>query len=253
MDCDFVLLNGCDFSRSSLMESNKMPEQTKLWHLKNINILEGLSEREIKALAARTSMSRLRKSGVIYFPETQSKNIYFLKSGHVKIVRLSSEGREAILDIVGPGEIFGELALADEPEEQYMEIAEALDEVLICAISKNDFLAFLKKNPELNLRMIKLIGMKLRRVESKVEELIFKNVRERIISFLLRFAEAFGKIKDRQITVPKFLSQDEIAHLTATSRQSVATILNELRQERLIDFTAKSLTILQPERLRIQN
>jgi CRP-like cAMP-binding protein len=214
-----------------------MLAKTKLWYLKNINVLEGLPEHKLKALAARTSMSRLRKSGVIYFPEVQSKNIYFL----------------AILDIIGPGEIFGELALTDEPEEEYVEIAEALDEVLICAMSKSDFLEFLEKNPELNLRMIKLIGMKLRRVESKVEDLIFKNVRERLITFLLRFAEAFGKIKDRQITVPKFLSQDEIAHMTGASRQTVATILNELRQEGLIDFTTKSLTILKPERLRIQN
>jgi CRP-like cAMP-binding protein len=230
-----------------------MPEQTKLWYLKNINILEGLPEREMKALAARTSMSRLRKNGVIYFPEAQSKNIYFLKSGHVKIARLSPEGREAILDVVGPGEIFGELGLADEPEEEYVEIAEALDDVLICAMSKNDFMEFLKKNPELNLRMLKLIGLKLRKVESKVEDLIFKNVRERLTTFLLRFAEAFGKIKDRQISVPNFLSQDEIARLTGASRQSVATILNELRKEGLIDFTTKSLTNLKPERLRVQH
>jgi CRP-like cAMP-binding protein len=253
MIAKYLWFRTVEFFYSSLRESNKMPERTKLWYLKNINVLEGLPEHKLKALAARTSMSRLRKSGVIYFPETQSKNIYFLKSGHVKIVRLSPEGREAILDIVGPGEIFGELALTDEPEEEYVEIAEALDEVLICAMSKDDFTEFLKKNPDLNLRMLKLIGLKLRRVESKVEDLIFKNVRERIITFLLRFAEAFGKIKDRQITVPKFLSQDEIAHLTGASRQTVAMILNDLRQEELIDFTTKSLTILQPERLRIQN
>jgi CRP-like cAMP-binding protein len=229
-----------------------MPEKTKLWYLKNVNLLEGLPERELKALAGRTSMSKLRKGGAIYFPEAQSKNLYFLKTGHVKIVRLSPEGREAILDIVGPGEIFGELALADDEGEVYVEMAEALDEVLICAMSKNDFMEFLKKNPELNLRMIKLIGMKLRKVESKVEDLIFKNVRQRVMTFLFRFAEAFGKIKERQISVPKFLSQDEIAHLTGASRQTVATILNELRKEGVIDFTTKSLTILKPESFRIE-
>lgn len=228
-----------------------MLAKSKLWYLKSINVLEGVSEHQLAALAARTSMRQLRKSGVIYFPEAQSQNLYFLKSGHVKIARLSPDGREAILDVVGPGEIFGELGLADEPEEEYVEIAEALDDVLICATSKNDFMEFLKKNPELNLRMIKLIGMKLRRVESKVEDLIFKTARERVIGFMLRFAEAFGKIKDRQISVPKFLSQEEIAHLTGASRQTVATILNELRQEGLIDFTTKSLTILKPERLKI--
>ncbi|MGH7452293.1 MAG: Crp/Fnr family transcriptional regulator, partial [bacterium] len=71
-----------------------MPEKTKLWYMKNVNLLEGLSERELKVIAARTSMSKLRKGDVIYFPEAQSKNVYFLKIGHVKILRLSPEGRE---------------------------------------------------------------------------------------------------------------------------------------------------------------
>jgi len=238
---------------SLLQLKEEMPEKTKLWYLKNINILDGLSEREMKAIATRTSMSRLQKSGVIHFPEVQSKNIYFLKTGHVKIARLSPEGREAILDIIGPGEVFGELAWAEDEGEVYVEIAAALDDVLICAMNKNDFIDFLKKNPELNLRLLKLIGLRLRRVESKVEDLIFKNVRERIITFLLRFAEAFGRTKDRQISVPKFLSQEEIAHMAGASRQTVATILNDLRKEGLIDFTTKSLTILKPERLRIQS
>lgn len=227
-----------------------MPEETKLWYLKNINILEGLPEQELAAIAARTSMSRMRKNGVIYFPEAQSRNVYFLKSGHVKIVRLSPDGREAILDIVGPGEIFGELSLGGEEEEEYVEIAEALDDVLICAMGKGDFVDMLQENPELNLRMVKLIGLKLRKVESKVEDLIFKNVRERIMTFLLRYAEAFGKIKNQQISVPKFLSQEEIAHLTGTSRQSAAAILNELRENGIIDFTTKSLFVLKPEKLK---
>ncbi len=229
-----------------------MSEKTKLWYLKNINILEGLSERELRALAARTSMSQLRKNSVIYFPEAQSKNIYFLKTGHVKITRLSPEGRQTILDVIGPGEIFGELALAEDEGEIYVEMAEALDEVLICAMNKNDFIKFLEKNPKLNLRMLKLMGLKLRKVESKIEDLIFKNVRQRIIIFLLRFAEDFGTVKDRQISVPKFLSQEEIAHLTGASRQTVATVLNELRAESVIDFTTKSLTICKPEVLKAE-
>ena len=229
-----------------------MSKKTKLWYLKNINLLEELPERELKILAERTSMSRLRKNGVIYFPEMQSKNIYFLKSGHVKITRLSPDGRQAILDIIGPGEIFGELSLADDEEEIYVELAEALDDVLICAMSKGDFVEFLEKNPRLNMRMLKWMGLKLRNVESKVEDLIFKNVRERIIVFLFRFAEAFGTIKEGQIRVPKFLSQEEIARMTSTSRQTVATVLSELRRENVIEFTTRSLTIRKPGILRSQ-
>lgn len=228
------------------METREAAEKTKLWHLRNINILEGLSDESLKQLADRTVMTRLRKRQAIYFPESQTQKIYFLKSGHVKIVRLSVEGRETILDVIGPGELFGELCLVDDGEDDYVEIAQALDDVLLCSMKKGEFVQFLRENPALNFRMLKLIGLKLRKAESKLEDLLFKDARARVVEFVFRFAENYGRIRNQKITVSKFLSQEEIAHLTGTSRQTVAAILNDLRREGTIQFTSKQLTILRP-------
>ncbi|MBI4547425.1 MAG: Crp/Fnr family transcriptional regulator [Ignavibacteriae bacterium] len=225
-----------------------MAEQSKFWYLKNINIFDGMDDAQMKQVEKMTTMNHVEKHQPIYFPEQASNNIYFLKEGHVKLSRLNEDGKEIILDVLGPGEIFGELSLVEEGGRK--EIAEALDGVLICTMSKHDFEAMLMHNPVLNLRMTKWIGLRLRRFEEKMSELAFKDVSKRIVSFLIRLAEDFGKIKGGVVTVKSFLSHQEIAYLTATSRQTVTSVLNELKTQGLIDFTRKDFTIQNLDRLR---
>ncbi len=224
-----------------------MAEKSKLWYLKDFNIFEELSNVQMQHIDKLTSMAQLQKDQPIYFPSQPSTNIYFLKEGHVKLFQLSDDGREFILDILGPGEIFGELALTDEGRMQ--DFAAALDGALICTMKKNDFETMLRKNPEMNLRLTKWIGLRLRRFEEKVNDLVFKDAPKRIISFLLRYAEDFGKIKGGIVTIPTFLSHQEIAFLTATSRQSVTTVLNDLREKGIIEFNRRQLQVLSLSKL----
>ena len=130
-----------------------MAEKTKFWYLKNFNILDGVPEEQIKQLEKMASMSQAKKHFPIYFPEQPSMNIFFLKEGHIKLSLLNEDGKEIIIDILGPGEMFGELALVDD--EGRKEIAETLDDVMICSISKKDFETLLRQNPELKLRLTK--------------------------------------------------------------------------------------------------
>jgi CRP-like cAMP-binding protein len=218
-----------------------MSDKSKFWYLKNINIFDGMDDAQMKIVEKMTTMSQVAKHRPIYFPEQQSNVIFFLKDGHVKLSRLHEDGREIILDVLGPGEIFGELSFIDESGRK--EIAEALDECLICSMKKQDFENMLMRNPALNLRLTKWIGLKLRRFEEKMSDLAFKDVSKRIMSFLIRYAEDFGKVKSGIVTVNSFLSHQEIAYLTATSRQTVTTVLNDLKQRGLIDFNRATLTI----------
>jgi CRP-like cAMP-binding protein len=224
-----------------------MAEKSKFWYLKNFNIFEGMSESQMTQVERAATMSQVKKHRPIYFPAQPSSNIFFLKEGHVKLSHLHEDGREVILDVLGPGEIFGELSLVDEGERQ--EIAEALDDVLICTINKRDFEMMLRQNPDLNFELTKRIGLRLLKFEEKINDLVFKDVTKRIMSFLVRYAGDFGKIKGGVVTINAFLSQQEIAYLTATSRQTVTTILNDLKSQGLIDFTRKSLTITNLEKL----
>ncbi len=218
-----------------------MAEKSKFWYLKNINIFDGMNDSQMKMVEKMTTMSKLGKHHPIYFPQQPSNNIFFLKEGHVKLYRLHEDGREVILDILGPGEIFGELSMIDQGGRS--EAAETLDDVLVCSMSMKDFESMLLHNPGLNLQLTKWIGLRLRRFEEKMSDLAFKDVTKRIISFLVRYAEDFGKMKAGGVHLSSFLSHQEIAFLTATSRQTVTTVLNDLKDHGYIDFSRKSLVI----------
>jgi CRP-like cAMP-binding protein len=200
-----------------------------------------MDDSRMKMVEKMTTMSQIGKHRPIYLPVQPSKNIYFLKEGHVKLSRLHEDGREIILDILGPGEIFGEISIVEQGGTK--EIAETLDDALVCSMSTQDFENMMMHNPLLNLQLTKWMGLRLRRFEEKISDLAFKDVTKRIISFLVRYADDFGKIKGDTVHISSFLSHQEIAYLTAASRQTVTTVLNELKGKGLIDFTRKSLTI----------
>ena len=225
-----------------------MAEQSKFWYLKNFNMLEGMDEAAMKKMEKMTSMSTVKSQQPIYFPDAPSRSIFFLKQGHVKISRIHSDGREVILDVVGPGEIFGELALI-EKDEQSNEMAQALDDTLVCTMKIEDFESLLKGNPELNMKITKRIGLRLRKFEERVTDLVFKDTKKRIASFLVRYAEDFGKMKQDVVTIKMHLSHQEIALLTGSARQTITTTLNEFRSQGLIDFSRQGITIKQFEKL----
>jgi CRP/FNR family cyclic AMP-dependent transcriptional regulator len=197
----------------------------------------------MKKVENMSSMSQIKKRQPIYFPDEPSRWIFFLKEGHVKISRLSEDGKELILDIVGPGEIFGELSFVEDVDQSRNEIAVTLDDGIICAMSKEDFETILKNNPELNFEVTKRIGLRLRKIEERVTDLVFKDVEGRVTNFLVRYAEEFGKIQGGVVKVRPFLSHQEIAFLTGCSRQTVTTILNDLKTQHLIDISHKTLVI----------
>jgi CRP-like cAMP-binding protein len=218
-----------------------MAEKSKLWYLENFNLFKELDKAGKEHLEKITSMHEFPKSQPIYFPYEQSNSIFFLKKGRVKITRASPDGREMIVNLVNPGEVFGETAIVDENERT--DHAVSLEDCLLCTISKEDFRDFINKNPDLNLKVTKLIGLKLRRYTERIEQLVFKDSQQRVISFLLNLANDNGKQIGDEIFVKPFLTHQDIAELTACSRQTVNSILSELRSRGLISFDRKKLIV----------
>ncbi|HEY5616055.1 MAG TPA: Crp/Fnr family transcriptional regulator [Bacteroidota bacterium] len=225
-----------------------MPDKTKFWYLKHFNMFENMDDKVMETVSRMSSMSTVKTHEPIYFPDEPSRSIFFLKEGHVKISRLTPDGKEAIVDVVGPGEIFGELSFAEEADARN-EMAQAMDDVIICAVKMEDFEGLLKMHPELNFQVTKRIGLRLKKIEERVTDLIFKDVKKRIASFLVRYAEEFGKVKAGVVTMKAPLSHQEIATLTGAARQTVTTTLNEFRSLGLIDFSRQDFTIKQFDKL----
>ncbi|MCH7515698.1 MAG: Crp/Fnr family transcriptional regulator [Bacteroidetes bacterium] len=224
-----------------------MAEMTKFWYLENFNIFKNLDADSMEELNRITSMQNISKNQPIYFPKEPSNSIFFLKKGRVKLTRMSSDGKEMILGLVNKGEVFGEMAFLDEEERK--DFATTLDECLICTINKDDFKQFVKSNPELNLRLTKLIGLKMRKYTERIEELVFKDAEQRVVSFLLSFANENGKQIGDEIFVKPFLKHQDIAALTACSRQTVNSVLTDLREKKIINFDRKKLIIHDREEL----
>jgi len=236
------------FALDNTAEKNAMAEQTKFWYLKNFNFFEGMDEATMDRINSMAMMSTVQMHKPIYFPDQPSNAVFLLKSGHVKISRVDAEGKEMILSIIGPGEVFGELALFEEASERN-ELAESLDETVICTIRRTDFEDLIRNNPELNFRVTKRIGLRLRQFEERIGDLLYKDAKMRVASFLINYAEEFGRMKGGIITICLHLTHQEISLVTGTTRQTVTTTLNEFRSEGVIDFSRKGMTIINYPRL----
>ncbi|RMF08018.1 MAG: Crp/Fnr family transcriptional regulator [Candidatus Neomarinimicrobiota bacterium] len=221
-----------------------MSEKTKLWYLQNFNLFEGVKPDMMKMMEEKTHMTRSGKKEIIYFPEEPSDTIYFLKEGKIKISRLTEDGRSMTLQLLGPGEIFGESSLLGQ--EKHENIAEVVEDALICSISKDQFQEMMNENPMLTRSVHKFIGFRLRKIESHLEDLVFKNARERVESFLKRYVRTFGKKMVDGWRVRPFLTHQEIADLTATARQTVNTILNDLVQAGTISYSRRYFHVHDP-------
>ncbi len=225
-----------------------MSDKSKLWYLENFNLFENLDSKSMMELDKLIIDTETKTNEPVYFESEPSQTIYFLKKGRVKITKYLPDGSEKIIAIINPGEVFGEMAFLDESERH--DYAVTVDPSRICAINKNDLAKFIEKNPALNLKMTKVIGLKLKKFSERIEDLIFKDADQRVTSFILRYAEKNGKTVGEQIFVKPFLKHQTIGELTACSRQTVNTILTSLRKKGLIDFDRSKLIINDKKRLR---
>ncbi|MEM0996568.1 MAG: Crp/Fnr family transcriptional regulator [Bacteroidota bacterium] len=226
-----------------------MADRSKLWYLENFNLLEGLSKDEMMHIHDTTVMMNAKKGQYIYFPEDPSRSLFFLKEGRIKIGNTSEDGRENILTILQPGEVFGELALTGEGQRE--DYAQAMDEgVVICAMGIDDMETLMERSTKMGLRLTKLIGFRMRKIERKLKALIFKDARTRIIDFIREMAEEIGRPAGDEVLIRHSLTHQEIANLTASSRQTVTTVLNELRADNIINFERKRIIVRDVRKLK---
>jgi len=193
-------------------------------------------------MAERHTFNYFKKDQFIYFPDEPAQYIYMVADGRVRIGRYLDDGKEIVTAILGMGVIFGELALAGE--EKRTDFAQAMDDkTTVCPLSIDELKQLMYGNQELSFKMLKLVGLRLMKLERKLELLVFKDARTRIIEFIKDSATWKGKKVGYETLVPTKLTHKDIAALTGTSRQTVTTILNELKEKNLINFDRKKILV----------
>ena len=226
------------------MESN-----ANLWFFQEVDLFNLLCPHKVKGMEETHTINEYKKGAFIYFPNESARHIYMIAKGRIKIGHYTAEGKEVVKAILTEGEIFGELALAGE--DKRTDFAQAMDDdTRVCPMSIEEMQALMVDNKELTFKIYKLIGLRIRKLERKVEALVFKDARTRIIEFLKDAAAWKGKKVGFETMIPTKLTHKDIANLTGTSRQTVTTILNELKEQNLIYFDRRKILIRDLEELK---
>jgi CRP-like cAMP-binding protein len=219
-----------------------MYEELKYWYLRDHKLFRVLSYSQIKQLCIIVGFKKAKKGEIIYFSDSEVPRIFLLKRGSIKIVALDEEGNETIKDIIQKGDLFGELTL--ETDIQVNEYAKVLtDEVSICSFLLSDFEDLMLKNPQLALGYTKFVGLKMKRLKNNYANLMSKDAKTRLITFLKEWAEKEGTLDNTRVVLENYLTQSDIAQIVCTSRQTTTTLLNELVDTGLIEYNRKEIII----------
>jgi CRP/FNR family transcriptional regulator len=204
-------------------------------------LLSSLSRPEILSLAARAVRKRF-KGGELLFSENEAcHGLHIIAQGKVRIFKTSVNGREQVLAMNHAGESVAELPVFDGG--RYPASAIAVDPVEIAFISRQDFRSFCMEHPEVALKMLAVVGARLRRLVGIIEELSFTTIRQRLISLLLRLAESEGTQTERGIEFQLPASHQELASQLGTVRELVSRNLMRLQAEGLVDVDARQITV----------
>lgn len=225
-----------------------MNETSNIWFFEDTDLFEVLCPKKTPNMEDLHPPGIYAKDDFIYFMDQSSENVYMVSSGRVKIGTYAKDGKEIVKAILTRGEVFGELALAGEEKRE--DFAQAMDnDTHVCAMTIDDLKGLMKENKELSLKILKIVGFRLRKMERKIESLVFKDARTRIVDFLREMAEEKGQKVGFETMIKNHLTHKDIASLTGTSRQTVTTVMNELRENNLINFDRRRILIRDMEKL----
>ncbi|RKS13200.1 CRP/FNR family transcriptional regulator [Flavobacterium sp. 120] len=225
-----------------------MYEDLKYWYLRDHKLFRTLSFGQIRQLCIITGFKKAQKGEIIYFSSSDLPRIFLLKKGNIKIVAVDEDGNETIKDIIQKGDLFGELTLeADSQSNEYAKVLS--DDVAICSFLMSDFEDLLLRNPSLALSYTKFVGLKMKRIKNSYSNLISKDAKTRLFQFLKDWAEKEGKKIEDKVVIENYLTQNDIAQIICTSRQTATQLLNEMETNGTIIYSRKEIIITDIRKL----
>lgn len=181
-------------------------------------------------------MDNIEKGSTIHLTNDDKRSIFFLKKGSVKIIDTANQN---VKYIVKKGHIFGELSLYDK-EAATQEQAIALEDCIVCFIESDRMERIMEKHKSLKNGVLKVYGIRIKKLERRLNDLLYKDSNTRIKEFIIDYINEFGKEDENGVLTAKYLlTHKDIANLTNTSRQTVSNVLSTMRKNELITYNTK--------------
>jgi CRP-like cAMP-binding protein len=196
--------------------------------LNSVELFGEMNDEEIDELAALAQIKKLGKDTTVFHAGDPADAVFVVASGRVKIVITSSDGKEFILTVLGPGQVFGEMALLESAPRSASVVTLSAVEVLV--ISRSDFQRLLDSNPRISQRLMAILSRRLRRANAKMESLAYMDVAGRLARYLLDLARDHGQRLGNGWVVVRRPTHSDIAHSIGTSRETVSRLINEFEE-----------------------
>ena len=198
------------------------------WCLRQVRILDGLSERELQELSRIAPMRHFKTGQFIYHMGQPANALYIIGEGQVTISTVTLDGREKILGLFKSGDVFGEL-FAPEEDRGKTE-AKAHTDVWLCALTERDFFSICKQRPEVAINFIRALMRRVHELQEEIEDLAFSTARQRLLKLLNKLcAEYQEEAAKAPVCIVRF-SQDELARMLGLTRERINAVVNELKE-----------------------
>ena len=214
---------------------------SKTDHLRNVPIFTDLSDSDLNRIASKMVSRDYEKGQMILLEESTGETFFIMTSGTVKVTRLSDDGREVILALLGESDFFGEMSLLDGEGRSANIVANEDAEVM--TLSRRDFLECLEPYPKIAISLLEELAVRLRKSDQQIESLSLSDSEQRIGITLIRLAEERGTIKRGDVTVQNLPYQQDIANMAGTSRETVSRTLKLLEDKKLVKRNGSDITI----------
>lgn len=216
--------------------------------LRRAPLFRALDDDGAVALQAGVTIVELARAERLFEEGASGNQLYVVLDGKIKLTRAAADGRENLLSVVGPGEMFGELSLFDPRPRTASAIA--VTDSRLGALAHDDLRNWLTGRPDVALHLLQALAQRLRRANDVMADLVFTDVPGRVAKALLDLADRFGAVRDEGLQVNHDLTQEELAQLVGASRETVNKALADFAARGWLQLSAKSVLLIEPDRLR---
>lgn len=222
-----------------------MPQS--VWYVRDCSLFQRLSADQLSRLERVARVREFPRNSTIFLPSDVADGVFLLGQGRVRICSNTADGKQAILAFIDPGEVFGELSLIQGGERE--ERAEAAIDSTVILLPGDELRQMLEESAPLAFGVTKLIGLRRKRIERRLRNLLFRSNRDRLGHLLLELTEQYGKAIDDGVQLDIKLSHQELASLIGVTRETVTTLLGEMQLEGLLLISRQKVVIRNLRRL----
>lgn len=216
--------------------------------LQRVSIFSGVGTESLQRITTITGEKTYPKKGIIFHEGDAGDTLYIIKTGRVKISKITEDGREKTLTIMKSGDFFGEMAIFDDlPRSATAEVID--DAATVYTVSKRDFERIILEHPPIALQIMRDLTRRIRQVNQQVEDLAFKDVHERVASTLCNLSKIEGRQIGSKILINLKMTHQDLANMVGSSRETVTRALNRLQDEGIISIAHQQITINMPTAL----